>query len=63
MEALSYYQLMERNIALEAEVAELRGREVKLPSFDGYVPHIVKELQGAFRIACADAGILINGEG
>lgn len=27
MEALSYCQLMERNIALEAEVAELRGRE------------------------------------
>lgn len=27
METLSYYQLMERCIALEAEVAELRGRE------------------------------------
>lgn len=27
MEALSYCQLMERCIALEAEVAELRGRE------------------------------------
>lgn len=31
MEALSYCQLMERCIALEAEVAELKGREVKLP--------------------------------
>lgn len=29
METLSYCQLMERCIALEAEVAELRGREVK----------------------------------
>lgn len=38
-------------------------REVKLPSFDGYVPHIANELQAAFRIACADAGIRINGEG
>ncbi len=40
----------------------LAVREVMLPSFDGYVPHIAKELQAAFRIACADAGIRINGE-
>lgn len=44
-------------------IAELEAREVKLPLFDVYLPHIAKELQAAFRIACADAGIRINGEG
>ncbi|MET2729457.1 ead/Ea22-like family protein [Escherichia coli] len=47
----------------EERIAELEVREVKLPLFDGYVPHIAAELQAAFRIACADAGIGIKGEG
>lgn len=46
-----------------ARIAEMEAREVKLPSFEGYVPHIAKELQAAFRIACTAAGIRINGEG
>lgn len=49
--------------AAEKRIAELEVREVKLPLFDGYVPHIAAELQAAFRIACADAGIGIKGEG
>ncbi|EME2025551.1 hypothetical protein VWW31_001676 [Cronobacter sakazakii] len=42
---------------LEKRVAELGARTVKLPAFDGYKEDIVRELQGAFRIACGDAGI------
>jgi len=48
--------------AAEERIAELKGREVNLPLFDGYVAHIAAELQAAFRIACADAGISIKGE-
>lgn len=55
--------LRRRAEAAEKRAAELEAREVNLPSFDGYVSHIAKELQAAFRIACADAGIRINGEG
>lgn len=44
--------------AAEKRIAELEAREVKLPLFDGYVPHIAAELQAAFRIACAAAGII-----
>lgn len=35
--------------------------EVELPPFDGYVPHIARELQEAFRIACAGNCIKIKG--
>ena len=55
--------LLDELEAAEKLVAELEVREVKLPLFDGYVPHIAAELQAAFRIACADAGIGIKGEG
>lgn len=47
---------------LRQRITELEAQEVKLPLFDGYVPHIAAELQAAFRIACADAGISIKGE-
>ncbi|CZW77201.1 Uncharacterised protein [Enterobacter hormaechei] len=56
-------EMFDEAMAQRQRVAELEAREVKLPLFDGYVPHIGKELQAAFRIACADAGIRINGEG
>lgn len=41
----------------ELEAAEKRA--VEMPTFDGYVPHIARELQAAFRIACDNAGINI----
>lgn len=50
--------LLDELEAAEKRVAELEAWEVKLPLFDGYVPHIAAELQAAFRIACADAGII-----
>lgn len=43
--------------AAEKRIAELEARTVKLPAFDGYKEDIVRELQGAFHIACGDAGI------
>ena len=39
------------------------GRTVEMPTFDGYVPHIARELQAAFRIACDNAGINIAAAG
>ncbi|MFH3149807.1 hypothetical protein [Enterobacter hormaechei] len=44
-----------------AEAAE--KRTVKMPAFDGYVPHVARELQAAFRIACDNAGINIAAAG
>jgi len=55
-------ELFDEAKAQRQRVTELESREVKLPSFDGYVPHIANELQAAFRIACADAGIRIKGD-
>jgi|GEM_PF-5116160 len=43
-------------------LTEFEARQVALPTFDGYVPHVAEELQAAFRIACAGAGISIKGE-
>lgn len=48
--------------ALLDELESAQNRSVELPSFDGYVPHIAKELQAAFKIACAAAGITVKGE-
>lgn len=49
-------------LALLDELEAAQNRSVELPSFDGYVPHIAKELQAAFKIACAAAGITVKGE-
>lgn len=49
-------------IAAEALLDELESAEkkaVEMPTFDGYVPHVARELQAAFRIACDNAGINI----
>lgn len=66
-ESSAWQAVAEKQLALaedaEKRITELEAREVKLPLFDGYVPHIATELQAAFRIACADAGIGIKGEG
>ncbi|WP_449549541.1 hypothetical protein [Lelliottia nimipressuralis] len=48
-------------LANKLEVAE--NRAVELPTFDGYVPHVARELQAAFRIACDKAGIRIAATG
>lgn len=55
---------------LEAKCAalldELEGKEkktVEMPTFDGYVPHVARELQAAFRIACDNAGIKVAAAG
>lgn len=45
---------------------ELEGKEkktVEMPTFDGYVPHVARELQAAFRIACDNAGIKVAAAG
>ena len=49
-------------MALLDELEAAQNRSVELPSFDGYVPHIAKELQAAFKIACSAAGISVTGE-
>lgn len=47
----------EKSRRMASRIAELEARAVKLPAFEGYQEHIVRELQGAFRIACGNAGI------
>ncbi|HCO7840138.1 TPA: ead/Ea22-like family protein [Escherichia coli] len=49
-------------LALLDELEAAQNRSVELPSFDGYVPHIAKELQAAFKIACAASGITVKGD-
>lgn len=46
-------------LALLDELEAAEKRAVEMPTFDGYVPHIARELQAAFRIACDNAGINI----
>ena len=46
--------------ALKLALAGMEAAEkktVEIPTFDGYVPHVARELQAAFRIACDNAGI------
>lgn len=50
-------------LALLDELEAKDGRTVEMPTFDGYVPHIARELQAAFRIACDNAGINIAAAG
>ncbi|BBV81985.1 hypothetical protein STW0522ENT60_26630 [Enterobacter kobei] len=45
----------------ELEAAEKKA--VEMPTFDGYVPHVARELQAAFRIACDNAGINVTAAG
>ena len=49
--------------ALLDELEAAEKRTVKMPAFDGYVPHVARELQAAFRIACDRAGINIAAAG
>ncbi|ECF7194101.1 ead/Ea22-like family protein [Salmonella enterica subsp. enterica] len=41
----------------EAKLEAAEKKTVEMPTFDGYVPHVARELQAAFRIACDNAGI------
>ena len=50
-------------LALLDELEAAEKRTVKMPAFDGYVPHVARELQAAFRIACDNAGINIAAAG
>lgn len=44
-------------VTLMDELEAAEKKTVEMPSFDGYVPHVARELQAAFRIACDNAGI------
>lgn len=44
-------------LALLDELEAAEKKTVEIPTFDGYVPHVARELQAAFRIACDNAGI------
>ncbi|HBL8948229.1 TPA: ead/Ea22-like family protein [Enterobacter hormaechei] len=50
-------------LALLDELEAAEKKAVEMPTFDGYVPHVARELQAAFRIACDNAGINIAAAG
>ncbi|EPQ7144223.1 ead/Ea22-like family protein [Enterobacter hormaechei] len=50
-------------LALLDELEAAEKKTVEMPTFDGYVPHVARELQAAFRIACDNAGINIAAAG
>lgn len=50
-------------LALLDELEAAEKKTVEIPTFDGYVPHVARELQAAFRIACDNAGINIAAAG
>ncbi|ENU3987676.1 hypothetical protein ACFH0L_001841 [Enterobacter kobei] len=50
-------------LALLDELESAKKNTVEMPTFDGYVPHVSRELQAAFRIACDNAGINVAAAG
>ncbi|EKZ8980967.1 ead/Ea22-like family protein, partial [Escherichia coli] len=50
-------------LALLDELEAAEKKTVEMPTFDGYVPHVARELQAAFRIACDNAGINVTAAG
>lgn len=44
-------------LALLDELEAAEKKTVEMPTFDGYMPHVARELQAAFRIACDNSGI------
>ncbi|KZQ20274.1 ead/Ea22-like family protein [Enterobacter roggenkampii] len=50
-------------LALLDELEAAENKTVEMPTFDGYVPNVARELQAAFRIACDNAGINIAAAG
>lgn len=55
--------LAKRVLTLLDELEAAEKKTVEMPSFDGYVPHVARELQAAFRIACDNAGISVTAAG
>lgn len=49
--------------ALLDELEAAEKKTVEMPTFGGYVPHVARELQAAFRIACDNAGINVAAAG
>lgn len=49
--------------ALPDELEAIEKKAVEMPTFDGYMPHVARELQAAFRIACDNAGINVAASG
>ncbi|MCW4988370.1 ead/Ea22-like family protein [Enterobacter mori] len=47
----------------EEKLEAAEKKTVEMPTFDGYVSHVARELQAAFRIACDNAGINIAAAG
>lgn len=56
-------QGLEHRIAAEKRAEAAEKKTVEMPTFDGYVPHVARELQAAFRIACYNAGINVAAAG
>lgn len=56
-------QLALHSQALLDELEAAEKKAVEMPTFDGYVPHVARELQAAFRIACDNAGINVTAAG
>lgn len=50
-------------LALLDELEAAEKKTVEMPTFDGYAPHVARELQAAFRIACDNAGINVTAAG
>lgn len=50
-------------LALLDELEAAEKKTVEMPTFDGYVPHVARELHAAFRIACDNAGINVTAAG
>lgn len=50
-------------LALLASLEAAEKKTVEMPTLDGYVPHVARELQAAFRIACDNAGINVTAAG
>jgi len=54
---------LERLKEAEDKLTAAEKKTVEMPTFDGYVSHVARELQAAFRIACDNAGINVAAAG
>lgn len=54
---------LERLKETEDKLTAAEKKTVEMPTFDGYVSHVARELQAAFRIACDNAGINVAAAG
>ncbi|MFZ5274725.1 hypothetical protein [Enterobacter asburiae] len=54
---------LERLKETEDKLTAAEKKTVEMPTFDGYVSHVARELQAAFRIACDNAGISVAAAG